>query len=143
MGKTRNVFTKARGGLAQRFTQAVRRTIEELFVFAFDHDRAADQVMKTLFFCRKGNKQKSNIEALRRYKRFGKVATTGAYKAPYLQSGAPLIFSSNGTNLSMLSGAMSFSANSLIVEGGGGSGIVSVGATDSGGTGYRLLRVPN
>lgn len=68
---------------------------------------------------------------------------TGAYKAPYFQSGAPLVLASNGTNLTMLSGAMQFVANSLIVAGGTGSGIVTAGAADSGGTGYRLLRVEN
>jgi len=70
-------------------------------------------------------------------------AATGAYKAPYLQSGAPWIMSPDGTNMTMFSGAMSFPANSLIVAGGAGTNIVSVGAADSGGTGYRLLRIPN
>lgn len=69
--------------------------------------------------------------------------TTGAYKAPYLESGSPWILSPDGTNMTMYSGAMSFPANGLIVAGGGGTNIVSVGATDSGGTGYRLLRIPN
>lgn len=70
-------------------------------------------------------------------------ASTGAYKAPYLQSGAPWILSPNATNMEMTSGAMSFPASSLVVAGGGGTNIVSVGAADSGGTGYRLLRIPN
>jgi len=69
---------------------------------------------------------------------------TGTYKAPTITSGAPAILSLNGSNLlEMSTGAMSFPASSLIVAGGGGTNIVSVGAADSGGTGFRALRIPN
>jgi hypothetical protein len=70
-------------------------------------------------------------------------ANTGAYLAPYFVTGTPLILASDGTNLTMSSGAMSFPTNSLVVAGGSGTNIVSVGAADSGGTGYRMLRIPN
>jgi hypothetical protein len=69
---------------------------------------------------------------------------TGTYKAPTIASGSPAILSLDGSNLlTMLSGAMSFPTNGLIVAGGGGTNIVSVGAVDSAGAGFRTLRIPN
>jgi len=68
----------------------------------------------------------------------------GVYVAPTIVSGTPLIIGPNATDqFYVSSGAARYPANTLIVEGGGGTNIVSVGAADSGGTGYRLLRIPN
>ena len=70
--------------------------------------------------------------------------TSGVYLAPTISAGNPAILSVNAAHqLQMVSGAMVYPANSLIVAGGGGTGIVSVGAADSAGTGYRTLRIPN
>ena len=69
---------------------------------------------------------------------------TAVYKAPTITAGLPAILSLNGSNLlEMSTGAMSFITNSLLVAGGSGTGIVSVGAVDSAGVGFRSLRIPN
>ena len=69
---------------------------------------------------------------------------TGTYKAPTITSGTPAILSLNGSNLlEMSTGAMLFPASSLIVAGGTGTGLVTAGAADSGGAGFRLLKIPN
>jgi hypothetical protein len=68
----------------------------------------------------------------------------GTYKAPTITSGTPAILSLDGNNLlSMSTGSMNFPANSLIVAGGAGTGVVTAGAADSAGAGFRLLRIPN
>jgi parallel beta-helix repeat protein len=69
---------------------------------------------------------------------------SGVYKAPTITTGTPVILSfTSGSQLQMINGTMYYPANSLVVAGGGGTNIVSVGAADSGGTGYRMLRIPN
>ena len=69
---------------------------------------------------------------------------TGVYKAPTITSGTPAVLSLNGSNvLQMSTGAMSFPAASLVVAGGSGTGVVTAGAADSGGVGFRMLRIPN
>ena len=68
----------------------------------------------------------------------------GSYKAPTIASGTPSILGLNGSNqLQMLSSSLSFPASSLIVAGGGGTNIVTVGAADSAGAGFRTVRIPN
>jgi len=70
---------------------------------------------------------------------------TDAYIAPTIVAGTPVIISTIGTSaeLSVISGAINFPANALVVSGGGGTGIVTAGVADSGGAGFRLLQIPN
>lgn len=69
---------------------------------------------------------------------------SGVYLAPTITSGTPIILNLvSGSQMQMLSGSMYFPASSLVVAGGGGTNIVSVGAADSAGVGFRTLRIPN
>ena len=68
---------------------------------------------------------------------------SGVYSAPSILAGTPNILSKTTTNLTMISGVMEFPASTLVVAGGAGTGVVSVGAADSAGAGFRLLRIPN
>ena len=72
-------------------------------------------------------------------------AATDAYIAPTIVTGTPVIISTAGTTseITVLSGTVSYPASTLVVAGGGGTGVVSVGAADSAGAGFRLLRIPN
>lgn len=69
---------------------------------------------------------------------------TDAYIAPTIVIGTPPILSSTSSGtLDMISGQFTIPANGLSVAGGGGTGIVTAGAADSGGVGYRMLVIPN
>lgn len=69
---------------------------------------------------------------------------TDAYVAPTIITGSPPILSSaaNGT-LNMISGQLVIPASGLVVAGGGGTNVVTAGAVDSAGAGFRMLQIPN
>ena len=69
---------------------------------------------------------------------------TDVYIAPTIITGNPPILSSaaDGT-LNMISGQLVIPASGLVVAGGGGTNVVTAGAVDSAGAGFRMLRIPN
>ena len=72
-------------------------------------------------------------------------SATDAYIAPTIVIGTPVIISTAGTagEISVLSGVVNYPATTLVVAGGGGTNVVTAGVVDSGGVGFRVLRIPN
>jgi parallel beta-helix repeat protein len=70
---------------------------------------------------------------------------TDVYIAPTIVTGTPVIISTAGTagEISVLSGVVNYPATTLVVAGGGGTNVVTAGVVDSGGVGFRVLRIPN
>lgn len=67
---------------------------------------------------------------------------SGTYQAPTISAGSPLFFIPNATEL-FARGVLDLSVSSARLGGGGGTGLVSVGAADSAGVGFRQVRIPN
>lgn len=67
---------------------------------------------------------------------------TGAYKAPTILAGNPVMFGANASGL-FARRALDASIDGLILGGGNGTGIVSASGPDTGGSGFRALRIPN
>lgn len=68
---------------------------------------------------------------------------TGVYKAPTISAGSPLILSPNASDLVLRGTIDASAAGGLKLGGGGGTGVVSVGAVDSAAAGFRTVRIPN